>query len=189
MWVYLHPDAPVVDRTLWREGRGTTRHLGITAVDNKLWFQIQTSDGTWHNAIDSQVFPTGQWVFVAAVFSTTDGMKLYRQGLLVGSDPNTVNDIEGRGVDIGATPGNNIWWNGTIDEVRIYNRALTEEEIKALYYAGLTNKFNVTFYLLNDGNAVLGRNFNVLLLLSNGSTVSKSFSLGYDFGLIILMLM
>jgi hypothetical protein len=61
------------------------------------------------------------------------------------------------------------FFNGTIDEVRIYNRALSDEEIKELYYNGLTNKFNITIGLLNLGFADLGKSFTAIVYLKNGT--------------------
>jgi hypothetical protein len=60
-------------------------------------------------------------------------------------------------------------FNGTIDEVRVYNRALSEDEIKELYYEGLTNKFNITIGLLNSGYADLGNSFTAIVYLKNGT--------------------
>jgi len=61
------------------------------------------------------------------------------------------------------------FFNGTIDEVRIYNRALSEDEVKELYYEGLTNKFNITIGLLNSGYADLGNSFTAIVYLKNGT--------------------
>jgi len=61
------------------------------------------------------------------------------------------------------------YFNGTIDEVRIYNRALSDDEIKQLYYEGLTNKFNITIGLLNSGYADLGNSFTAIVYLKNGT--------------------
>ncbi|MGB3072857.1 MAG: LamG domain-containing protein, partial [Candidatus Moraniibacteriota bacterium] len=36
----------------------------------------------------------------------------------------------------GECDGNNLFWDGAVDEVRIYNRALSAAEIKALYSSG-----------------------------------------------------
>jgi hypothetical protein len=55
------------------------------------------------------------------------------------------------------------------DEVRLYNRVLTDDEIKELYYNGLTNKFNITIGLLNSGYADLGKSFTAIVYLKNGT--------------------
>jgi hypothetical protein len=73
-----------------------------------------------------------------------------------------------------------VFLNGTIDEVRIYNRALREEEIKQLYYNGLTNKFNITIGLLNFGYADLGKSFNAIVYLKNGTILQLPLVLNRD---------
>ena len=128
-------------------------------------------------------FETGKWYHVVGTY---DGsyMKIYINSNEVRSvysgnslTPTTHN------LFIGRNNGVDYPFNGTIDEVRIYNRALSEAEIKALYYEGLTNKFNVTFYMLNEGIADLGSRFTCILFLSNGSTLTKTFSLNTSFGI------
>jgi hypothetical protein len=37
---------------------------------------------------------------------------------------------------IGADPNNSLYFSGTLDDVRLYNRALSATEIKQLYNAG-----------------------------------------------------
>ena len=60
---------------------------------------------------------------------------------------------------------------------------MSEDEIKALYYEGLANKFNVTFYMINEGIADLGNKFSCTLILENGSTLTKNFNLNNSFGI------
>jgi hypothetical protein len=71
-------------------------------------------------------------------------------------------------------------WEGpkksTIDEVRIYNRALSEDEIKELYYNGLTNKFNITIGLLNFGYADLGKKFYCYCLFKEWNNFTTAFN-------------
>jgi hypothetical protein len=74
----------------------------------------------------------------------------------------------------------NRFWPGFIDEVRIYNRALSEDEIKELYYNGLTNKFNITIGLLNFGFADLGKSFTAIVYLKNGTILQLPLILDRD---------
>jgi len=104
---------------------------------------------------------------------THDGskLKLYVNGILV----NTVDAIgniylNNINVEIGKVAGLPTgYFNGIIDEVLIYNRALSEEEIKKLYYNSLENKFNITIGLLNNGYADLGNSFTAIIYLKNGT--------------------
>jgi hypothetical protein len=66
-------------------------------------------------------------------------MRIYKDGIDVGSagKTGTVDTSDITKVDIGRSPdGPSKYWNGLIDDVRIYNRALSADEIKRLYNAG-----------------------------------------------------
>ena len=82
----------------------------------------------------------GEWHLFAVSFDGTN-IKCYVDGELKVT-VNAIGSITGgdSSVFIGTT-GNGIapagnWFNGIIDEVRIYNRALTEQEIKSIYQIG-----------------------------------------------------
>jgi len=111
-----------------------------------------------------------KWVFITTIYSE----KLNKAELWI--NENLVNTktsitpyvkttsplwLEGRG------------WKGTKDEVRIYNRALTQEEIQKLYYNGLENKFNITIGLFNSGFADLGNSFVAYVYLKNGTILQR----------------
>jgi hypothetical protein len=75
---------------------------------------------------------TGIWHFYVYTF---DGsyLKAYLDGVMVSSVTQTISmKVDTNPVRIG---GGNVYFNGTIDEVRLYNRALSDTEIKALYDA------------------------------------------------------
>jgi hypothetical protein len=86
---------------------------------------------------------TTQWQHVALVWSSGQALKLYINGDLdvptagsgkaVGSLSNCSAVIIGQG----GKDGSDSSWEGLIDEVRIYNQALTQEEIQALMQGDL----------------------------------------------------
>ena len=102
--------------------------------DHKARFWIY--DGSWKNSGDSITdIDDGNWYFIVGVY---DGeyLRLYVDGVeesnnYIGSTTLYANDEP---VIIGSSRGTAEFWNGIIDEVRIYNRALSENEIKMLYY-------------------------------------------------------
>jgi hypothetical protein len=136
---------------------------GINGVDYRV--QTAVTLGSWVNIVFGH---DGSNVF------------LYKDGVLVEKTNMPVAvDWQPRDLDIGARVG--IYhFNGTIDEVRIYNRVLSEEEIKELYYNGLTNKFNITIGLLNFGYADLGNSFNAIVYLKNGTILQLPLILNRD---------
>jgi len=80
----------------------------------------------------------GEWYHIAGTFDGTD-IKCYLNG--IEKDTNTISAIKGGSstLFIGQDGWDNIF-NGVIDEVKIYNRALSAEEIKADYEAGSEEK-------------------------------------------------
>lgn len=111
---------------------------------NRLRFTI-SRDGTDASAVsvlDSSVLSvTGNWIHVAATWNGGT-MRLYKNGIEVGSgfingmarSPNTrtaVGGILGRNGDPPL-----YMFNGAIDDIRLYNRALTQQEVQDLCSAG-----------------------------------------------------
>ena len=80
------------------------------------------------------------WVFFTLVL---DGgtVNLYRNGIYQDTGSYT-GDPTNNYLDIGY--GNTKWWNGTIDEVNIWNRSLSSEEVAQLYYSS-AETYNSTF--------------------------------------------
>jgi len=81
---------------------------------------------------------TGEWYHVAGVRSSNGDMELYLDGSLDATDsnnsdtiPHTNNERIGGRADDGSLEN----FNGRIDDVRIYNRALTASEISDIYNA------------------------------------------------------
>jgi chitodextrinase len=82
------------------------------------------------SALSSGALATGSWTYLSAAYDSNN-IQLYANGTLVRSVPvsGALNTSTGT-LDIG---GNNIWsewFAGTIDEVRVYNRALSAPEIQ-----------------------------------------------------------
>ncbi len=142
------------------------------------FFGFNGTDGVYRQA--DAPFVHGSWQFICGEYNGTH-ILLYRNGDLDSAyfanatpvDPNAP-------VIVGATyTGASAvlrWFaNGTIDEVRIYNRALSEEEIKLLYHWYLA-KLNATgwdFYA-NITNQSDGLHTFSLTLEDNGSAVATT---------------
>lgn len=99
-----------------------------------------------HQAMKFESDVTGGWKHVVAIVDYAQkSMTMYVDGVPQPplSSPPTFNASQySRGDNhtqtdrIGSSPANTEMFNGTIDEVRIYPRALTEEEVNALFKAG-----------------------------------------------------
>lgn len=88
----------------------------------------------------SQIIPLNQWCHVIMTFSqNTNTIKLFINNQLVGTatDPSiNINTIGNSGISIGLSDQANGHWgpfDGCIDDIGIWNRALTQAEIATLY--------------------------------------------------------
>lgn len=114
--------------------------LRTMAVDGdiRLHFDLRTINGRRDLTADSGNIQPGQWVFVAAVY---DGnrMYLYQDAVEVGrrSHSGDVEQKDNAPVWIGGNPTDPTAkpWKGSLDEVAVFDRALTPEQITALYKA------------------------------------------------------
>ncbi|MCD6528776.1 LamG domain-containing protein [Candidatus Bathyarchaeota archaeon] len=95
----------------------------------------QDFGGVWTAASYLYPFSAGEWIHVAG---TREGntLRLYINGELVKTTVNDgIADITGSAV-VRVSKG--VWraWFGIIDEVHVYNRALSEDEVRQLYLSG-----------------------------------------------------
>lgn len=106
-----------------------------TMVANRIAFHLASEAGAGNTWVVSNNVPSlHQWYHVVGTYDGTN-MRLYINGtpqtgtatidkIYDNSEPVTIGMFE---------PNNNFWFNGTIDEARIYNRALSLDEIKCHY--------------------------------------------------------
>ena len=97
---------------IYNQGYGFVVHTDVTV-----------NDGFWHHV-------------VAVRTSSTDG-EIYADGSLGGSDSGPAKSLNNVVVNIGRATTGLYHLNGLIDDVRIYDRALSAEEIQQLYQDGL----------------------------------------------------
>jgi hypothetical protein len=88
-----------------------TKQAGIDYTSSKY-----VADGAWHHGV---------------VTFNNGNLKLYADGVNVGNWSGVTLTVTSGKTYIGQRGDNVEFFNGLIDEVRIYNRALSEEEIKA----------------------------------------------------------
>lgn len=117
------------DRSYWLTFGIEGQLMGVIG-DGQNWESVSTYDVIYN-----------EWQHVAFTFDRTH-LKLYVNGVLKNSEPQTITPIVSYTVPvrIGSLAGESEWYfNGTIDEVAIHNRALTAAEIRAHYENGLAS--------------------------------------------------
>jgi hypothetical protein len=150
VWAETRPNWASIAKN-WGSGQGGQFHFGLNANGGQLSDYTTDSDGNAVSAIDTVPLPLGSWQHVAFV---ADGahVVLYRNGVQVAQSAayngalitppmaslaiGAKTDDTGTVVDT-ATPG---YWNGKIDDLGIWSRGLSPDEIQGLYLAGLAGK-------------------------------------------------
>lgn len=109
----------------------------ILMIDWDGQISIYLSNGSWTIVKTSDTFIDDQWYMVTATFDSSAGIaKVYVDGIIGASGNVTYNLFNSYPITIGelyqnnCQPGN---MSGAVDEVKIYNRILTSNEILDLY--------------------------------------------------------
>lgn len=94
--------------------------------------------------------PIGQWQHLAIIYDPVQGQNtMYLDGVLAAAAPTLDTMLSNSDpLDIGARQfqgGYTLPWTGALDDVRIYNRAITPLEARALAYQGHPPKLNAVY--------------------------------------------
>jgi len=133
VWVFVNHSSGSGRKELVnkKEGFGS---LLLSNTPGSLTLQLY-QDGAFRNVTGTRTnFPSG-WYHLVGTFNGTEG-KVYVNGEDDTDTDNTLDqaiDSTNNDVLIGSYGNETNWLNGTIGIVRIYNKALTGEEIKILY--------------------------------------------------------
>ncbi len=132
---------PIVSKgSIFNSGFGMFVYEDSVDQSTKLQFLSRGTDSLQIDVSSVNVDPdwaVGEWVFVSAVFDNSE-MQLYIDGVM--QNVSTANYplcttpgglLIARGV--GYESGADAYFNGSMDEVRVFNRALSNEEMKSLF--------------------------------------------------------
>ncbi|MBF0430178.1 MAG: T9SS type A sorting domain-containing protein [Fibrobacteria bacterium] len=114
-------------------------------VNDELRFKVRTNKGATRPGISSADLITGEWIHVACVYNGREA-GIYLNGELMDlHDSISGNIIGGQTARLGEQAGS--FYAGSIDELKIFNRALTVDEIKELGTMPVTEPVTKTFAL------------------------------------------
>ncbi len=134
---------------------GGTEFFRISTNASGIWFEFRDANSNLVavHPVGTEDYLDGKWHYVAGVRDTRSGMAyLYIDGKLEDNITDTTNTtIDSGEIHIGNNVNGNYWFNGTIDEVRIWRRALSPQEINASYNAGLHGLY-ANYTGLENGN-------------------------------------
>ncbi|MDO8728838.1 MAG: LamG domain-containing protein [bacterium] len=169
-WVYARSSGGggcgrIVDKVNASADGGFQFHICGSPATSYMEFDAprwQTTNGAWITANDTLGF--NGWHHVAVTYdysSTANDPKLYLDGTFIASSEfatpaGTKATGETETLNIGNRNNLQRTWNGLIDDVRVYNRALTGDEIKRLYRIGATLKINTSINNDSLKNGLVG---------------------------------
>ena len=152
-WVY--PTVTNGFYEIYRKEDSNDRHLFSFQSSDILSFGLNV--GGIYTELDVPITPTNyinQWVHLAAVY---DGSfkKIYRNGELIGTEARTgtIGTSGSNPAIIGSLGGSSEFFNGSIDELRIWNTARTQCELQTYMNAEITTTASglVANYHFNQG--------------------------------------
>jgi sugar lactone lactonase YvrE len=153
-----------------------TYHLG-TLSNHQLFFS------QWGSAIFGPALQTGQWYHIA-VTNVGNSVTLYLNGAAVASGSLTIATPASTNFYIGRIPGtlgDTRQLNGEVDEVSVYNRALSASEIWGIYKAGSSGKVQSPITVddpsVVDGSA--GANTPITFTITRTGSLSGSLTVNW----------
>jgi hypothetical protein len=132
---------------------GLSGYIIYAGSDDTWQFWTGNGSGLWSNLSSGASVVVGEWVHLAAVYDGA-AMHFYVDGELTGSRTSTftANTVRPLRIGAGVTESSpEFLFNGCIDEVRIRNTALTQEQIREDRYLALQgNEANLAGYWHHD---------------------------------------
>ncbi|OLS33390.1 LamG-like jellyroll fold domain-containing protein [Bacillus sp. MRMR6] len=134
-------------------GQNTQKYLFLRTRANELYSALTVKSNTKEQTIVDPLSSSikNTWTNVGIVLERNgDGnhstMKLYKDGELVGENTELIANLSTMGADLKAYLGkafyNDPYFKGSFDNVRVYNRALTTEQVKTVINRGTGNDDN-----------------------------------------------
>jgi sulfatase modifying factor 1 len=194
--------------TLWHNIRstnytGTTKGflLGKFSRDGSPWtdYSLATNNNelTWGTGPSTAAggdaeawmpteysFGIGKWNLLTVIFDArSDKKKVFANGKLINQASTSVkNTANNSPLTIGAEY-NRGYWSGSIDDIRIYNRALSADEVKLLYRAESPNHFvdsakDLEMIWVEPGTFTMGQTGVTNAEPEHNVTLTKGFYLG-----------
>lgn len=109
-------------------------YLGTDSVGTGYKFIVKTPAAPYGTVNGGKISP-GDWQLVVGTYDGTTGT-LYVDGKAAASGTFPAPGVVTLPVNIGAYFGGGSGWDGQIDEVQIYDRTLSADEVRAIYQAG-----------------------------------------------------
>ncbi len=142
-WFRTGSDTTGTYEQIWNSGyNGGNHDLEVALKNNNLGFGGRDSSGSLLPDMTVEDVNDNSWHHFAALRSGND-FELYFDGSLSSSGSKSLGDLDAAGVvpriGNGLNSIANRFFNGSIDDVRVYDGALSAEKIELLYWAGFSS--------------------------------------------------
>lgn len=144
--------AHIITKMSWAAGNINTGYYLRMESDGRIKLTVQ------HNGISqvysNEVLSINEWYHVIGIFNGTH-LKIYINGTLACTPVSATSPLGDIKQMLIGQSSNQRWFNGTMDEIHIYNRTLSSDEIKQFYYTNL-KKYNQTqwYFETNQTNLI-----------------------------------
>ncbi len=137
----------------------------ISSSNSPFWFNngilSAGHGGNTGQVVDATAFPLNKWTHVAVTYdaaSTT--MKLYRDGTLISTNAAVASNYASQVTYIGSSSAAAGYLQGSVDEVRIWNVARTQTELKHFLIRAPSNTASglASYHKLNNGSGTTSTN-------------------------------
>lgn len=184
MMAWINTSA-TTDQTLLYIGNAnsnvTGNILSINGGKVMLGAGVWTGSSNNESITSDQTVNDGTWHHITGVFASPTERHLYINGILAATDNNALENISSRlwrfsvGNRIDAAPDGD-WFQGEIDEVRIYNSVLSDSDIKEVMSGSTCNNLETLLYWNFGGQAsdLVFDQFNFLDGVNYGATSKES---------------
>lgn len=181
-WVYLDQSVPSASNPIFTSQDNSETYNGFWFLVSRSNILIEIGDGTGTNnpafrqgKIVNISIPLGHWIHITGVMRSPTDADIYVNGINVGGglsgasslpmDSNFPDDVAQIGHFL--SNGVNYWFNGMLDDVRVYNIALTQAQVRQTMCKKLTG---------NENGLIGYWNFNE----TSGNTVTDKSSMGFN---------
>jgi len=122
------------NRGIWMYAAATTGNL----------YFYTSGDGTNQIGVTISGYSDNNWHFIVATYTPSTSIKIYADGILKSTNTTSIpasQFLNSTTLEIARRPNATAYYTGLIDEIRIYNIALTDSEVMGLYkYVESSNK-------------------------------------------------
>lgn len=132
-WVYLNSTPPDWQRLI-DFGNGQWDNNLVVGIQGQKMFIEAYNGNSSSKVYSTDTFPQEQWVHVVATIDGDGTAAIYWNGVLKGSGRTYVPPTRSRSYQyIGKSNWPDPYFAGKMDEIRLYNRAIDQNEVQALY--------------------------------------------------------